>query len=164
MSDPALVPSALAAGLGVSSDTEDPTSNVVLFLRDRAMLLVLDSCETLLPAVATLAEAILKGAPRTDLLATSREPIRGEGEWLHRLGSLGVPPATEALTAEEALSYPAIRLFAERVAACIDGFTLTDADAPLVADICRRLDGIALAIGSLPAAPTPSESAGFLRS
>ena len=80
------------------------------------------------------------------MLATSREPLRIEGEHVHRLSPLASPPALARLTAAEALGFPAVQLFVERAAATLDEFELTDADAPIVADICSRLDGIALAI------------------
>ena len=80
------------------------------------------------------------------MLATSREPLRIEGERVHRLSPLASPPASAPLTAAEALGFPAVQLFVERAAATLDEFELTDADAPIVADICSKLDGIALAI------------------
>src|SRR5690242_17491384 len=81
-----------------------------------------------------------------NILATSREPLRAEGERVHRLSSLEAPPASASLTAAEAVTYPAVQLFVERATESLDEFELTDADAPVVAEICRRLDGIALAI------------------
>lgn len=100
-------------------------------------------------AAAALAEALFKHAPGCHILATSREPLRAVGERVQRLPALTSPPApsaTQRLTAAEALTFPAVQLFVERVAENQDGFELTDAEAPVVADICRRLDGIALAI------------------
>ena len=80
------------------------------------------------------------------LLATSREPLRAEGERVHRLPPLETPARSAGLTAAAALAFPAVQLFVERAAASLGGFELGDEDAPLVADICRRLDGIPLAI------------------
>ena len=80
------------------------------------------------------------------ILATSREPLRAEGEWVVRLSSLTVPSGSAPLTAAEALGYSAIELFTERVAATIDGFVLSDAEVPAVLEICRRLDGVPLAL------------------
>jgi predicted ATPase len=82
----------------------------------------------------------------TNILATSREALRADGEHVHRLGSLAAPPVSEELTAAQALAFPAVQLFVERAVAAQDTFELTDADAPLVAELCRHLDGIALAI------------------
>jgi len=93
-----------------------------------------------------LAVDLLRHAPGVHILATSREPLRAEGERVQRLAPLGLPPAAAGLTAAEALSFPAIQLFVERATAVLDGFELSDADAPTVAEICCRLDGIALAI------------------
>ena len=146
LSDPALVPSALASALGIAVRSENPTHTLVSFLKDKEVLLVLDSCEHVIEAAASVAESIFSGARRTHILATSREPLRVEGERVHRLPPLASPPASGRITAAEALTFPAVQLFVERAAASLDGFELTDADAPIVVDLCRRLDGIALAI------------------
>ena len=146
LTDPLLMPSALASALGNLNLSGDPVHSLIAFLRDKEMLLVLDSCERVVEAAAALAEEILKRAPRVHLLATSREPLRAEGEHVHRLPPLAVPPSSLGLTANNALTFSAVQLFVERAAAKLDGFELSDANAPVVADICRRLDGIALAI------------------
>ena len=146
LSSPGLVPSALAAVLRLPINSEDPVPGLIAFLRDRRMLVLLDCCEHVVEAAAALAEAIFLGAPGVHILATSREALRAAGEVVHRLPPLESPPADTALTAAEALGFPAVQLFVERAAASLDGFTLTDADAPVVAEICRRLDGVALAI------------------
>ena len=146
LADPSLVPSALASALGIAVRSENPTHTLVSFLKDKEVLLVLDSCEHVIEAAASLAEKVFNGARRSHILATSREPLRVEGERVHRLPALASPPASTRITAAEALTFPAVQLFVERAAASLDAFELTDADAPLVVDICRRLDGIALAI------------------
>jgi predicted ATPase/DNA-binding winged helix-turn-helix (wHTH) protein len=146
VSDPHLLPGALVAALGIALHGEDLISALVGWLRDKQMLIVLDCCEHLVETAAALVEALLRDAPGVLLLATSREPLRAEGEWVHRLPPLGLPPASATLTAAEALRAPAVQLFVERASASLGGFELADADAPIVADICRRLDGIALAI------------------
>jgi predicted ATPase len=93
-----------------------------------------------------LAEAILTAAPQAGILATAREPLRAKGEWLHRLVPLELPPEAEACpTAAEALGYSAVELFNERATAT-GSFLLDDANMPTVLEICRRLDGIPLAI------------------
>ena len=89
---------------------------------------------------------MLKGAAGVHILATSREPLRAEGERVLRLPPLGMPPISPGLTAAQAMGYPSVQLFVERASAILDGFVLQDADAPTVAEICTRLDGIALAI------------------
>lgn len=146
LSDSFLVPSALASALGVESRADNPMPAVLAFLRDKQMLLVLDNCEHVIGPAAVVAAEILKAAPRAHILATSREPLRAAGEHVHRLSPLETPPATPRLTAAEALCFPSIQLFAERAAEAQDEFALSDANASIVADICRRLDGIALAI------------------
>jgi predicted ATPase/DNA-binding winged helix-turn-helix (wHTH) protein len=144
--DPSLVARALAAALGLAVASEDPLPAVLAFLRRKRMLLVLDSCEHVIEAAAATAEDIFTAAPEMLILATSREPLRAVGERVHRLAPLEGPFAAAGLTAAAALEFPSVQLFVERAAAGLDDFQLTDADAPLVADICRRLDGIALAI------------------
>ncbi|MBV8335788.1 MAG: winged helix-turn-helix domain-containing protein, partial [Alphaproteobacteria bacterium] len=147
LSDPDLVPSALRAVLGVSSSGVNPVSGLTAWLRNKQMLIVLDNCEHVIGAAAVLAEAILKTAPRAAILTTSREPLRAEGEWLHRLAPLELPPrAGASLTIAEALSYSAVELFNERAAATTESFVLDDADVPAVHEICRRLDGVPLAL------------------
>jgi predicted ATPase/DNA-binding winged helix-turn-helix (wHTH) protein len=146
IADPRLVPSAVVAALGMAPRAEGLEGALSAFLRDRSILLVLDSCEHVVEAAATLAEALLRASPGLGILSTSREPLRAEGEWVLRLAPLGLPPAVPALGAAEALRSPAVQLFVERAAASLGSYDLTDADAPLVAEICRRLDGIALAI------------------
>jgi predicted ATPase/DNA-binding winged helix-turn-helix (wHTH) protein len=146
ITDSRLVPSTLASVLGIEVLSDDPVPALLAFLADQHLLIVLDNCEHVVEAAATLAETVLKGAPGVHILTTSREPLRAEGEWVHRLQSLEIPPSSVTPTAAEALAYPAIELFTERAMASLDSFELKDADAPIVADICRRLDGIPLAI------------------
>jgi predicted ATPase/DNA-binding winged helix-turn-helix (wHTH) protein len=146
IADPLLVPSALASVLGLALRSGDPIPRLVSALHDRQMLIVLDCCEHVIEPAAVLVEALLKHAPGVSVLATSREPLRADGEWVHRLPPLGLPPPSITLTAKEALQWPAVQLFVERASAGLGGFELADAEAPVVAEICRRLDGIALAI------------------
>jgi predicted ATPase/DNA-binding winged helix-turn-helix (wHTH) protein len=144
--DAALVPSALASVLGVAIRSDNPVPGLLAYVKDKQMLLVLDSCERVIDAAAALAEQVFQRAPGVHILTTSRESLRAEGERVQRLLPLEVPPASTKITADEAMSFSAIQLFVERATANTDGFRLTDADSPIVAEICRRLDGIALAI------------------
>jgi predicted ATPase len=146
LTDPLLVPSALAAQLGVGIRSDKPLASLIAFLREKELLVVLDSCEHVIEAAAILAEEIFRGTKAVHILATSREALRVEGERVHRLPPLNFPASTQGLKAADALDFPSIQLFVERAAASLGAFDLTDAEAPLVADICRRLDGIALAI------------------
>jgi predicted ATPase len=147
LSNPDLVPSVLCALLGITLSGVNPLSGLDAWLGDKHILIVLDSCEHVVGAIAALAEAILKAAPHASILATSREPLRAEGEWLHRLAPLDLPPeAKNSPTAAEALGYSAVELFNERATATTDSFVLEDAEVPVVLEICRRLDGVPLAL------------------
>jgi predicted ATPase len=143
LGSPSLVANRVASTVGLPGDFDDPLAALPAFLRDRRMLLVLDSCEHLIETIAPLAERIFREAPEVHILATSREPLQVEGEQVHRLDPLAFPD--EPLTAACALTFPAVQLFVERAAAH-GGFQLNDADAPIVGKVCRRLDGIALAL------------------
>jgi predicted ATPase len=144
--DPHLVPSAVVTVLGLEISTEDPLPGLVVALRDRRVLLLLDNCEQVIEAAAGLAAAVLSGTSGVDILATSREPLGVPGERVHRLRPLNSPEPSPALTAAEASAFPAVQLFVERVSAIVEDFALTDANASLVVAICRRLDGLPLAI------------------
>jgi predicted ATPase/DNA-binding winged helix-turn-helix (wHTH) protein len=147
LDDPSLVPRAIASTLGLPVDSDSPIQDLLSFVRDQRMLLVLDNCEHVIETAAPVAESIFNEAPQVHILATSRESLRVEGEQVYRLPPLRCPPeAAVGLTAAEAMSFPAVRLFVERVTASGVPFVLSDADAPIVAELCRRLDGIALAL------------------
>jgi predicted ATPase/DNA-binding winged helix-turn-helix (wHTH) protein len=146
LGDPRLVPSAVATVLGLGIRAESPLPGLVAALRDNRTLLLLDNCEHVIDAAASLAAAVLGGAPGVNILATSREPLGVAGESEYRLGPLASPQPSSGLTAAEAAAYPAIQLFVERASAADEDFALTDANAPLVVEICRRLDGLPLAI------------------
>jgi predicted ATPase/DNA-binding winged helix-turn-helix (wHTH) protein len=146
INDPLLVPGAVTLTLGLPVRSSDPTGGLISFLRDRRMLLILDSCEHVIETAAELAERIFAAAPQVHILATSRESLRVEGEHVYRLLPLGSPPDEIELSATRALDFPAVQLFVERANASGRHFVLNDAEAPVVGEICRRLDGIALAI------------------
>src|SRR5262249_4446638 len=140
-----MVPDALAAALELRVDG-DARPNILTFLHDKSLLLLLDNCEHVLADVAELAEAILRAAPGVRLLATSRESLRADGEHVYRLQSLEMPGSGERLAATDAMSFGAIELFVDRVTALLDTYVFQDADVDAVVDVCRRLDGIPLAI------------------
>jgi predicted ATPase len=144
--DPGLVPSAVATVLGLQIRAGDPLPALVAALRDNRILLTLDNCEHVIDAAAGLAEAVLSGTAGVNVLATSREPLGVTREHVHRLGPLNTPEPSPGLTATEAATFPAVQLFVERATAIVEDFALTDANAPLVVAICRRLDGLPLAI------------------
>jgi predicted ATPase len=126
--------------------TQDPLVSLLAFIGGRKILLVLDNCEHVIDVAAPLAERVVSEAPQAHVLATSREALRVEGEHVHLLYSLDCPPEHAGLTATAALKYSAAELFMERAAASGHDAALSDSDAPVVAKICRRLDGIALAV------------------
>lgn len=144
--DPELVPNAIATAIGLASDASDMLVAVCNHLRDREALLVLDSCEHILPAAAAVADRVLAAAAGVRVLVTSREPLVAVGEQVRRLPGLATPPATPTLKADEALGFAAVQLFVDRATERLDSFALSDDDAPTVAALCRSLDGLALAI------------------
>ncbi|MGN6827975.1 ATP-binding protein [Paucibacter sp. M5-1] len=146
LTEPRHVASACANAIGESSQPIVDASDLAGLLAGRQMLIVLDNCEHVVEAVATLVEALLASAPGVHLLATSREPIRAPGEHVFRLASLELPPASGPLTAEQAAAFAAVQLFTQRTAASFTGFKLLDEHVPYVTEICWRLDGIPLAI------------------
>ncbi|AMN44697.1 ATP-binding protein [Rhodoplanes sp. Z2-YC6860] len=146
LSDPLLVPNAIASILGLHIQASDPLPAIISYLRDKRMLIILDSCEHVIEAVARLAERIFQEAPQIHILATSRETLRVEGEHVYRLSPLESPPDRADITADELLAFPAAQLFIERVKAGGFHLELNDGQAPVIAEICRKLDGIALAI------------------
>jgi predicted ATPase/DNA-binding winged helix-turn-helix (wHTH) protein len=147
LTEAAQVAQALASALGIVAPALNPLATLCAYLHDKQrLLLVLDNCEHLVGAAAELAEQVLRGAPGVHLLATSREALRIQGEWVQRLSSLRLPPPSLPAKAEEALAYAAVQLFVERAAAAVDGFVLRDADVPAVCEVCRGVDGIPLAI------------------
>ncbi|MEO9263675.1 MAG: hypothetical protein ABI282_06240, partial [Candidatus Baltobacteraceae bacterium] len=149
ITDPELVPSTIAKSLGTVLPSDgDPLDRLVASLKGKRTLIVLDNCEHLVSSVAFAASAILHQSSDISLLASSRENLGIDGEVTYRMPSLTMPEAAQSkeLRADVALGFGAIALFADRAKAADAHFSLTDANAPVVADICRRLDGIAFAI------------------
>jgi predicted ATPase/DNA-binding winged helix-turn-helix (wHTH) protein len=146
LSDPDLLASYLASILGVSVSTDDSVPGLMAYLHDKRMLLILDTCEHLVEPVAVLAGRIFAAAPQVHILATSREALRVEGEHVHKLPTLVCPPDGPEFTAAALQTFPATQLFMERVAASGTNLDLSDREAAIVVNICRKLDGVALAI------------------
>jgi transcriptional regulator with XRE-family HTH domain len=141
-----LVPSAVMAALGIREEPGQPVQATLLAaLRPRQLLLVLDNCEHLVDACARLADAILHTCPHVRILATSREALGIGGEVSWRVPSLSVP-AAETQSLGDLVASEAVHLFVDRAVAAQPAFTVTEQNAPAVAQICRRLDGIPLAI------------------
>ena len=154
LTDPGLVEQAVARALRVQELPGQPlVDTLVDFLRGKELLLLLDNCEHLIAAAADLAERMLTSCPRLQLLATSREPLGLAGEAVYAVPSLGLPDPPDRLEGDAeggALATiaraEAVRLFVERAAATLPSFTLDVANADAVVEICRRLDGIPLAL------------------
>lgn len=144
--DPTGLPAAISAAIRLDFSAEDRLDRLLSFLSDKRMLLVFDNCEHVIEAIAALAFQVLRAAPSAQILATSREPLGVEGEQLHHVQPLGFPLGSRGLGASEALEYPAIQLFVERAGHVLGELKLRDRDVPVVIDICRKLDGIPLAI------------------
>ena len=146
LADPDLVLPAIAAALDLQQ-LPSPLlpEHVATSLGSRRLLLVLDNCEHLIEPVARIAEALLHGAPHLQILATSREPLRAGGECVYSVPALAVPD--EAVTDTEAqLGHSAVRLFVARARLADARLPSLDASAEIISGICRRLDGIPLAI------------------
>ncbi|WP_085689126.1 MULTISPECIES: winged helix-turn-helix domain-containing protein [unclassified Pseudomonas] len=146
INDPASICSHLAGLLDLSLHASEPLTCLVNSLRERQMLLVIDNCEHLIDAVALISESILRGAPHVHILATSRESLRAEGEFVQRLESLDCPPPIAVLDRKQAMEFSALQLFVERATAAHEHFDPNDAELLLAVEICRRLDGIPLAL------------------
>jgi predicted ATPase/class 3 adenylate cyclase/Tfp pilus assembly protein PilF len=147
LTDPALVTQAVALVVGVREEPGQPLLTTLLAaLRGRQLLLLLDNCEHLLEACAQLTDAVLRGCPWVQILATSREALGIAGEVARRVPSLAVPPADRLPPIEQLNQYAAVRLFVERALAVQPAFVVTNQNAPAVAQLCWRLDGIPLAL------------------
>jgi predicted ATPase/class 3 adenylate cyclase len=147
LSDPATVAHTVVKTLNLIEQGErSPLEILVDFLRPKRLLLVMDNCEHLIEACARLVETLLRSCPEIRVLATSREALGVAGEGVFYVPSLSTPRANGPLTGEKAGQYEAVRLFQERAASCLVGFRVTDDNAATVVQICRRLDGIPLAI------------------
>lgn len=146
LSDPDLVITSILLMLGLPAQADDPLPALLAHVGNKRMLLILDNCEHVIATVAPLAAAIFQAAPHVHILATSREALRVEGEQVYRLAPLAVPPDDAGLTVAAASTYPALQLFLERATASGAQIALDDANAAIVTRICRKLDGMALAI------------------
>ena len=146
LSDPDLVPTAVAAVLGLQPGGGAPSAeSVARAIGRRKLLLLLDNCEHLIDAAAHLAETVVRACPRASILATSREVLRIDGECVFRVPPLDVP-AQDSEAPADVLSHSAVHLFIARTRMRNQDFSPRDDDMPLIANICRRLEGIPLAI------------------
>jgi predicted ATPase/DNA-binding winged helix-turn-helix (wHTH) protein len=148
LSAPDLIAQTLASSVGVRENPyRSVRDSLIEFLRDRRLLLVVDTCEHLVDACAELTEALLRGAPGLRIVATSREALGVPGEVVYRVPSLAVPATTgESVSPDSLIAADATQLFIDRASAADPAFSVSRDNAPAVANICRRLDGIPLAI------------------
>lgn len=146
LSDPGLVAAGLASMLGLPVGSDDVRPSLLAYLQDKRLLLILDTCEHLIDAIADLAAVIIEAAPQVCILATSREALRIEAESVYRLDVLACPPDDPEISTEAVLSFPAAQLFMERAAASGAALDLSERDVRIIASICRKLDGMALAL------------------
>jgi predicted ATPase/class 3 adenylate cyclase len=148
LDDPMLVPSAIAEVFNVADEggSQRLIERVGATLKAKRLLIVLDNCEHVISAAADAADRLLHVCPGIYILATSREPLGIAGEEPYRMPALPVPPEGDTMTAERVMQYAAAALFVARAHTAQRSFIVTDENAAIVADIVRRLDGIALAI------------------
>ncbi len=126
---------------------EDIEGQVRRFVTDKHLLIIFDNCERHLDELSALAESLLSAGSRISILATSREALGASGEWVRQLKSLDTPPAQNGpLSVENALAFSAVRLFVERARATSSSFSINEDDAPWIAELCRQMDGLPLAI------------------
>ena len=151
--DEALVAQAVGGALGLQRRARAPEAVLAEYVADRRLLLVLDNCEHLVDAVAKMADQLLRAAPGLRVLATSRESLNIAGETVLPVPPLAAPDPGQPLTVATLARFPAVALFAERAAQVAPGFSVTEANRAAVAGICRRLEGLPLAI-ELAAAQT----------
>ena len=144
--DPGLVAPTIASMLGLSPQSHDAGASVIAYLANRQVLLILDTCEHVVEAAADLATRIFVAAPGVHILATSREPLLVGDEQIHKLAPLQYPPDDLEPTMAAVKEFPAIRLFLDRAEAGGARLDYDDVKAAILTDICRKLDGLPLAI------------------
>jgi len=145
--DPLLVPRTTAIAIGLRDEPQRPVIDMLCdYLREKRMLILLDNCEHLVNGCAQMANKILQAAPYVRILASSREALGIAGEVTYRVPSLGLPDLGHLPSYETLDQYEAVKLFIDRAVAAVSTFAVTNDNAPALAQICHRLDGIPLAI------------------
>jgi len=144
--DPQLLPHTVANALELRQVSADPAADLASYLEQQALLVVLDNCEHLTDACAVLASKLLAAAPKLRILATSRHVLGVEGEQILSVPPLSVPEADRDVSAGDPTHFESVTLFLDRAAAVAPGFAITDSNRTTVVELCRRLDGIPLAI------------------
>ena len=147
LADPALVTQAVAQVLGVREEAGKPLAQTLVdFLKAKHLLLVLDNCEHVLDACSRLVDTLIRSCPNVQVLASSREGLGIAGELTYRIPSLSLPDPKQAVTVDNVGQYEAVQLFIERALFHLPTFAVTHANAPALASVCQRLDGIPLAL------------------
>jgi predicted ATPase/class 3 adenylate cyclase len=147
LSNPSLVPNVIASIFDVQEQPDQTMlASLITHLKNKQLMLLIDNCEHLIHEASKTVEALLRDCPKVSILATSREILGIGGEAVYRMPSLSIPDATKGLAAEQAMSFGSVALFVARAHAANAKFELTDDIAPTVGEICRRLDGIPLAL------------------
>jgi predicted ATPase/class 3 adenylate cyclase/DNA-binding CsgD family transcriptional regulator len=145
--DPLLVPRTTAIAIGLRDEPQRPVIDMLCdYLREKQMLLMLDNCEHLVDACARMADRILRAAPDTRILASSREALGIGGEVTYRVPSLELPDLSHLPPVESMSQYEAVKLFIDRATSAVPTFAVTNDNAPALAQVCHHLDGIPLAI------------------
>ena len=147
LTDPDLIPQTILTAVGIQTiQGHTALESLIDFLREKNSLLILDNCEHLIEACARLVEALLNTAPNLKILASSREALGVKGEQAWRIPSLSAPDIKHIPATDQLLQYEAVRLFIDRALLVQPHFVVTNENAPAIAKICHRLDGIPLAI------------------
>ncbi|MDQ2962900.1 MAG: tetratricopeptide repeat protein [Pseudomonadota bacterium] len=147
LSDAQLVPQAVASVLGVKEEAGRPVIEALeKHVKDRQLMLILDNCEHLLRACAEMAQQLIQSGPRLKILASSREHLHVAGETTYPVPALAVPDPSRVMTLDTLTQYESVRLFVDRAIAVQPAFHVTEQNAAAISEICRRLDGIPLAI------------------
>src|SRR5687768_4281619 len=144
--DPQLLPNTVANTLELRQVSADPAGDLAAYLEEKRLLVVLDNCEHLTDACAVLASKLLASAPGLRILATSRHVLGVEGEQILSVPPLATPDPGQQVLAGDATHYDSVTLFLERATAVAPDFAITEANREAVVELCRRLDGIPLAI------------------
>ncbi|MGO7180656.1 winged helix-turn-helix domain-containing protein [Rhizobium brockwellii] len=145
LKDDERLPDAIAAAIGLTAHSTNTMASLCAAVRERKLLLVLDNCEHMIEAAALCVDKLLAVSQGLTVLATAREPLGVRGERVRRLAGLEVPPSS-LIAADDILVYPAVQLFVAHAADRSSEFRIGDHDVPVIVDICRKLDGVALAI------------------
>ncbi len=147
LTDPSLVPQAAASVLGVKEEAGSPVIDALIrYVHDLRMLIILDNCEQVVHGCANLAKRLLQAGPHVKILTSSRDYLQIAGEAVYHLPTLSVPEAQQRIDIDSLIQHEAVRLFVDRASAARRDFSLSVENAIAVVDICRRLDGIPLAI------------------